>query len=110
MAAIPGEIEKKIKVYLDSLKNDLIVNYAILFGSYAKGNATQESDIDLAIVSENFGKDHISEMRLLSVKRLFTDSAIEPYAIGMNEFKNRQKGDFISEIYESGIIIEDNNL
>lgn len=40
---------------------------AILFGSYAKGTATKESDIDLAIISRDFGKDRIAEGVLLNV-------------------------------------------
>ena len=28
------------------------------------------------------------------------------YAIGLNDFNKREKGDFISEIFEKGIIIE----
>ena len=106
MAEISSELKNKIKDYLNILKNDIIINYAILYGSYAYGNPAKESDIDLAIISENFGKDHIQEMRYLSVKRLDSDSLIEPYAIGLNDFNNRTKGDFISEIYEKGIIIE----
>lgn len=106
MAAIPDKLENLIKKYLNVLKKDITINYAILYGSYAYGNPTDESDIDLAIVSENFGKDHINEMRFLSVKRLVSDSSIEPYAIGLKEFNNRTKGDFISEIYEKGIVIE----
>lgn len=106
MADIPVELEIKINNYLNLLKKDIIINYAILYGSHAHGRPSVHSDIDLAIISKNFGKDHIKEMRYLSVKRLESDSSIEPYAIGLNDFNKREKGDFISEIFEKGIIIE----
>jgi uncharacterized protein len=38
---------------------------AILFGSYAKGKSHPESDVDLAILSMDFGKDRIAEGVLL---------------------------------------------
>jgi len=107
MGKIDHIIESKIHEYLDVLKKDITVNYAILYGSHAYGKPGKESDIDIAIVSENFGKNHIKEMRFLSVKRLLSDSSIEPYAIGLEEFNNRSEGDFISEIFQKGIVIED---
>jgi uncharacterized protein len=110
MAAIPVILEQKIKKYIDSLRNDITVNYAILFGSHAYGQPNENSDIDVAVISGNFGNNHINDMRFLSVKRLFSDSSIEPYAISLNDFKNRAKGDFISEIYDKGIIIEKSNV
>ena len=109
MAEITGELKLKIDRYLNKLKNEIKINYAILYGSYAYGNPTKDSDIDIAIISENFGKNHIKEMQFLSVKRLISESSIEPYAIGLDEFNKRIKGDFLSEIYEKGIIIEENN-
>jgi predicted nucleotidyltransferase len=35
-------------------KNQIHIQQAILFGSYAKGTAKEWSDIDLALVSEDF--------------------------------------------------------
>jgi len=42
------------------------VDKIILFGSYARGHADEASDIDLAVLSDNFGKDSIEEMMTLS--------------------------------------------
>ena len=33
----------------------------ILYGSYAKGKAHPDSDIDVAVVSKHFGKDKVEE-------------------------------------------------
>ncbi len=41
------------------------VEKMILFGSYAKGTAHSDSDIDIAVVSKKFGYDDIDEMQLL---------------------------------------------
>lgn len=55
MVKIPNRIQKIINLYLSSLKeNGIQIQEAILFGSYARGNASKWSDIDLALVSDCF--------------------------------------------------------
>ncbi len=52
---IPESVLNKINLYLDELsKNNIKVRKAILFGSYAKGNYNEWSDIDIAVVSDSF--------------------------------------------------------
>lgn len=41
------------KQYLSMIPNDLGVRKAYLFGSYAKGNEREDSDIDIAIILQN---------------------------------------------------------
>ena len=60
-------IKKDIEKFIDILlKNNIRVNKVILFGSYAKGNTHIYSDIDLAVVSSDFGRDELEEMMFLS--------------------------------------------
>ena len=54
------------------------VSKVILFGSYAKGKANADSDIDIAIVSTQFGHDTAEEMMMLRKIALKVDSHIEP--------------------------------
>jgi uncharacterized protein len=54
------------------------VSKIILFGSYAKGTAKPDSDIDLAVISSQFGQDNLKEMMLLRKLALEIDSHIEP--------------------------------
>ncbi len=55
-----GKMDKKtaleiVKKYIDFLKdNKFNIQKAYIFGSYAKGNFNEDSDIDLAIVMNNF--------------------------------------------------------
>jgi predicted nucleotidyltransferase len=42
-------------------KNGIRVEKALLYGSYASGNFRSGSDLDLAIISPNFGKDRFEE-------------------------------------------------
>lgn len=56
-------LEKKelnlINKYVDLLKKKGIkVSQVILFGSHAKGNAKPDSDIDIAVISPEFGQNN----------------------------------------------------
>jgi predicted nucleotidyltransferase len=59
-------------------KQGIRVSKMILFGSHAKGNAAKDSDIDIAIISRQFGRDAIKEMMLLRRLAMQIDSHIEP--------------------------------
>ena len=55
MVKIPDNIKKIIDRYISLLKkNNISVENAYLFGSYAKGYNNEWSDIDLAIISGSF--------------------------------------------------------
>ena len=51
---------------------------AYLYGSSVRGNFNQDSDIDLAIVSDDFTGDVIDDGLLLMCLRRNIDSRIEP--------------------------------
>lgn len=78
------------------------VSKVILFGSHAKGMAKQDSDIDLAIVSTNFGKDHWKEMVLLRKLALEIDSQIEPLPLSPYDLNDRFSS-LSQEIKKTGI-------
>ena len=48
------EIVKKLVNFKDKLKNHLVVDSFIFFGSRASGKPKKDSDIDLIIVSKDF--------------------------------------------------------
>ncbi len=73
----PENLIKKYHQIL--LRNGISVEKIILFGSYARGIPKPWSDIDLCIVSKNFGKDSYSEMVRLKKLTSSIDSMIEPH-------------------------------
>ncbi len=60
-------IKKAIKYLRDLLyESGLEINKIILFGSYAKGNYREDSDIDIVVVSKDFsGKDIFERAKML---------------------------------------------
>jgi uncharacterized protein len=66
MAEISDKIRDKIKRLINELENDSIhIQRAVLFGSYANGNNNEWSDIDLALVSDNFCGNRWDDKALL---------------------------------------------
>ncbi|MHC4120508.1 MAG: nucleotidyltransferase domain-containing protein [Planctomycetota bacterium] len=53
------------------------VSKVILFGSHARGDTHADSDIDVAVVSSQFGRDAAEEMMLLRKVAVKVDSRIE---------------------------------
>jgi len=77
----------------------------IIFGSWAKNRAKRYSDIDLAIVSPNFGKDYVAENMMLRRITTKIDDRIEPIAISNKDLS--EKYSFISaEIRKTGKVIK----
>lgn len=79
-----------IRKYRKVLKdNGIPVDKIILFGSYAKGAPKYESDLDLCVVSKDFGKDNYKEMVLLKQLTSNVESMIEPHPYHPNDLKDR---------------------
>ena len=86
------------------LVNDkgIFVQQAYLFGSHAKNQADESSDIDVCIVSPQLGKDLIDEMVLLDKIGDEIDSRIEPHPMSPSDFG--EKYNFLAhEIKTHGI-------
>lgn len=94
-----------IKQYINLLKSEGVdVSKVILFGSYAKGTAKSESDIDLAVVSSQFGKNNLKEMMFLRRIALKIDSHIEPLPFSPKDINDRYSA-LAQEITKYGITI-----
>ena len=78
-----------------------------MFGSFAKATATNESDIDLAIVSSDFGKSPLTEKMDLYEWRHYADlkADIQPFPFTPIEFNSDHF--FVEQIRKNGIYITD---
>ncbi len=102
--------KKIISEIVEKLKETYKPRKIILFGSYAYGKATEDSDIDLFIV-KNTGKRRID--RFVDVKRIIYKPElripISPLVYTPKELEERLRmGDnFINEILKKGVILYD---
>lgn len=104
---VEEEVVKKIKEFVKALKRDNInVAKVILYGSRASGKAHEYSDIDVAIVSPDFGKDRFEEgVRLFKIA-CEIDSLIEPVPISLESYEKDTWVPLIYEIRVNGIELE----
>jgi len=98
------KIIEVVKRYLQELKrNHIPIQQVILFGSYAKGNAVEESDIDVAIISATFTGDRFEDRRKIVPLRRKIDNRIEPLPFRPDDFL--EGGILVDEIKRTGIIV-----
>lgn len=92
---------KSVKNYVSFLKEQgYIVSHAFIFGSFARGNPRDDSDIDVLVVIKNLGNGFDKQVRLMKLRRAF-DLRIEPHPFAEEDFTP----DFplVREIMSSGI-------
>ncbi len=104
---VEKEVVKKIEEFVKALKRDNInVAKVILYGSRASGKAHEYSDIDVAIVSPDFGKDRFEEgVRLFKIA-CEIDSLIEPVPLSLESYEKDTWVPLIYEIRVNGIELE----
>ncbi len=91
--------------YLKILKENKINSKKVyLYGSYVRGNFNADSDIDLAIVSDDFTGKIIDDQWLLMKLRRKVDLRIEPHPFLSREFDKTNP--FVREIIETGIRVK----
>lgn len=95
------EINQIIYQYVDKICMNFSPRQIILFGSYAKGNATSESDIDIAVIVDEIKGDYLNNAILLYKLRRNVDDRIEPVLL---EYGSDPSG-FLEEIRRTGQVI-----
>ncbi|NLC77295.1 MAG: nucleotidyltransferase domain-containing protein [Clostridia bacterium] len=95
------QIEKIVLDYGKMIKEEMDVKHIYLYGSYAKGNNSSDSDIDVAVVGDDFSGDIIEDTMLLMRIRRKIDYRIEPRPFRTADFKPTDP--LAKEIMETGI-------
>ncbi|MBI5412024.1 nucleotidyltransferase domain-containing protein [Candidatus Peregrinibacteria bacterium] len=102
------QIKKIISEFAEVLKKNRFAFKQIwLFGSYAKGKATEDSDIDIAVVANRLprGRDYLDKkMRLLELT-LHTDSRVEPILLEESDLKEKTASIMGYEVKRHGILV-----
>jgi len=94
------ETVKKYIAFVESQQYDIRKVY--LFGSFAKGEANENSDIDLAIVMKEMDNSVFTQFQLMKMRRDF-DLRIEPHPFSEIDFI--PSNPFVDEIIHTGIPI-----
>ena len=104
MAEIPDEIVRIVALFIDNAKSDNInIEKVLLFGSYSKGNQNEFSDIDLAVVSNDFEGNRFKDNMKLARARVRTNINLETHPFRSEDFNEDNL--FVKEILKHGIQI-----
>jgi len=102
------DIYKRLQKINERLKKEYHAEKVIVFGSYARGEETKDSDLDILVIKPT--KERFYE-RMATVRRIIRDLrnglAIAPLVLTPKEIKERKKiGDqFVLDILKNGITL-----
>lgn len=101
MASVPQPVQKIISDYLQKVGGQIKIDKVILFGSYAKGQFSSDSDIDLAVFSDDFiGMEPIERFRFLFLEAADYGLDLQPLAFTVSDL-NEPAG-IVAEILNTG--------
>lgn len=106
MVTTKTNIERIVKGFVARLEPEVHVKKVILYGSYADGRADEWSDIDIAVISDDFKKmDPFKQAEFLALRKKGCDSRLEPLAFTLKEYKTASHLTFLGEIKRTGKVI-----
>jgi predicted nucleotidyltransferase len=96
---------KKIKQAIFNLAVKNKASLAVLFGSYARGTATDRSDLDVIFVEET-DKPFLNRLDpYFSPLSDVVNGGVDVFVYTPEEFKKMKKGFFVKRALEEGVII-----
>lgn len=102
-----SEVREIIDLFIKNMAMEGIrVEKVILFGSYASGLYHENSDVDIAIVSSDFGKDKFEEGKRLLKIAWRIDPRLNPIPVSTASFEKDTWVPLINEIRQKGIEVE----
>jgi len=106
MAQSPSAIRRPIQRYVKALtENGVRVEQVLLYGSHAKNNSHEDSDIDVIIVSEDFANKNLLErLQVLGWARRNVPEPVQAYGFTPAEIHNRAVSAFWEEILDTEAI------
>jgi predicted nucleotidyltransferase len=105
MVRAENQIRAAVKEFVRALNPAVRVEEVILYGSYASGQAHDESDIDIAVLSEDFARmSKLEVIQVLAHRRIHCDSMLMPVGYSLAQFRDPDNS-FAREIARTGKVI-----
>jgi predicted nucleotidyltransferase len=104
---VDSEVRRIVNSFVRNLiKEEIKVEKVFLYGSYASGLFHENSDVDLAIISSDFGKNKFEEGKLLLRIAWRIDPRLNPIPVSTEVFEKDTWVPLINEIRQKGIELE----
>jgi len=95
-----------VRQYVTNLNNGgVVINRAYLFGSYARNQANENSDIDVLLVSDVFDTDDDLILSKPWSPKYRNDYRIEPVPIGIKRFQTDNNSIILEVVRNEGLEI-----
>ena len=106
MDQVEAVVRDKVLRFYELARESMPIRKVLLYGSHAKGRATEHSDIDVAVVVDEL--DHAKRIEITA--KLFhsafqVDPAIEPKCIFWDEYEDHDEASILFEIIDTGVEI-----
>jgi len=88
--------------YIRLVSEKFEIEKSFLFGSFSKRNATEESDIDIALILPAVSDSFKIQLELMRIRRK-VDLRIEPHVFSVDDFNSNNP--FAFEIMKTGVKI-----
>ncbi|MEK6552545.1 MAG: nucleotidyltransferase domain-containing protein [Bacteroidota bacterium] len=98
-----SDINSIVNKFISLVSDEFPLRRVYLFGSYAKGDAKDYSDVDLAIVSDNFEGSRFFDKKKLNKYILKTSVDLEVHPFRTEDFT--EDNPFVKEILQTGLKI-----
>ena len=97
-------VVKMAEKYAAEVTKMIDAQAVVLFGSYVKGTAKADSDIDIAVVVNGFNDDYLEISKQLYRLRRNISADIEPVLLDLS----KDSSGFVAEILRTGQILNVN--
>ncbi len=102
MALSRVEVEATVRRFAERLRQSVPVDEVWVYGSYARGAATDDSDIDVAVVSPELGRNCWEDTKALAKAVLPDAILVEPMAFNSAHRESPPRGSLLREILRTG--------
>lgn len=99
------DILKSVREFVESAnEQNITIEKILLFGSYAKGNPHEYSDIDLAVFSKQFTNIHFENNKLIQFTKRLPQMQLHLYPL-----RELEEDPFVNEIKKHAVNIPVHN-
>jgi uncharacterized protein len=104
MAEVPAQVIDAVRKFATRVKKRMSVKKVLLFGSFAKGKYTENSDIDVCVVAEDVSNGFLAALEIAPAI-IGIDLRIEPVVYSTADFDEPVSFGLLREIKTTGIEI-----
>ncbi len=96
-----AEASKKTKAFASLVEPGFHPVQVLLYGSYARGDQREESDVDVAVIVKNWNSEILKAQKELFRLRLSIDTRIEPILLE----EDHDRSGFLASIRKYAIVV-----